>query len=78
MKRLILFGALEDLLLAKIGVARRGGDIATFGTAWRDSGQETPTEPVRASTAPGSQSAPSSHLPEVKTSTHNVVTNPHK
>src|SRR5207247_1921753 len=25
---------LENLLFAKIGVARRGGDIATFRTAW--------------------------------------------
>src|SRR6266536_3339632 len=39
-ERLILVGALEDLLFAKICVARRGGDIATFGTAWRNRGRE--------------------------------------
>jgi hypothetical protein len=37
---LILLDALENLLLTEIGIARRGGDIASFRTAWSDSGRK--------------------------------------
>src|SRR5580704_10861925 len=38
-ERLILLDPLENLLLAEIGVARRGHDMATFDSAWRHGGR---------------------------------------